>query len=94
MISAGLDGKIFVWDLLSEESQKMYFFYLSASKSAHANGITQIIYRNIIINNKPVNVIMSLGKDGFFKLWNADSLLCMNAVSTQTTEAFSMVYHE
>jgi len=77
MISAGLDGNIFVWDLLSEESQKI--------KSAHANGITQIIYRNIIINNKPVNVIMSLGKDGFFKLWNADSLLCMNAVSTQTT---------
>lgn len=37
---------------------------------------------------------MSLGKDGFFKLWNADSLLCMNAISTQTTEAFSMVYHE
>jgi len=25
MISAGLDGHIFVWDLLSEESQKMYF---------------------------------------------------------------------
>lgn len=84
MISAGLDGNIFVWDLLSEESQKMYFF-IKKRKSAHANGITQIIYRNIIINNKPVNVIMSLGKDGFFKLWNADSLLCMNAVSTQTT---------
>ncbi len=62
------------------------------SKSAHNNGITQIIYRNLIIGNKPVNVIMSLGKDGFFKIWNADSLLCMHAVSTQTTEAFSMVF--
>lgn len=29
MVSAGLDGNIFVWDLLSEESQKMYFFRLN-----------------------------------------------------------------
>jgi hypothetical protein len=28
MVSAGLDGNIFVWDLLSEESQKMYVFIL------------------------------------------------------------------
>lgn len=69
----------------SLKSHKKCTFFISKRKSAHANGITQIIYRNIIINNKPVNVIMSLGKDGFFKLWNADSLLCMNAVSTQTT---------
>lgn len=69
----------------SLKSHKKCTFFIIKRKSAHANGITQIIYRNIIINNKPVNVIMSLGKDGFFKLWNADSLLCMNAVSTQTT---------
>ena len=46
----------------------------------------------MIIGNKPVNVILSLGKDGFFKIWNAESLLCMHAVSTQTTEAFSMIF--
>jgi hypothetical protein len=69
------------------------YFLLIFSKSAHSNGITQILYRNIIINNKPVNVIFSLGKDGFFKVWNADTLLCLNAISTQTTEAFSMVFH-
>jgi WD40 repeat protein len=94
MISAGLDGNIFVWDLLSEESQKMYYFNFKFSKSAHGNGITQIIYKNLIIGNKPVDCIMSLGKDGFFKIWNADSLICMHAVSTQTTEAFSMVFNE
>lgn len=67
-------------------------FLILLSKSAHANGITQIIYKNLFIGNKPVNIIMSLGKDGFFKIWNSDSLLCMHALSTQTTEAFSMAF--
>lgn len=50
---------------------KNVFIFKYHSKSAHSNGITQIIYKNLIIGNKPVNVIMSLGKDGFFKIWNA-----------------------
>ncbi len=69
----------------NQEKCTYQWLYLFFSKSAHSNGITKIIYTNLIINNKPTNVIFSLGKDGFFKTWNADTLLCMSAISTQTT---------
>jgi hypothetical protein len=78
---------------LHKNHKKCNNLFTYFSKSAHLNGITQIIYKTIIINNKPQNIILSLGKDGFFKIWNADSLLCMTAISTNTTEAFSMVYN-
>jgi hypothetical protein len=50
---------------------KNVLYLINHRKSAHQNGITQIMYKNLIIGNKPVNVILSLGKDGFFKIWNA-----------------------
>lgn len=79
---------------ISKNVLHLFMYIKLYSKSAHLNGITQIIYKSIIINNKPQNIIFSLGKDGFFKIWNADSLLCINAISTNTTEAFSMVYYQ
>lgn len=76
---------ISLYGIYYHNSREKCTFLLIFSKSAHSNGITQILYRCIIINNKPVNVIFSLGKDGFLKVWNADTLLCLNAISTQTT---------
>jgi len=68
------------------------YLLLKYRKSAHMNGITQIIFTTVIINNKPTSVIFSLGKDGFFKIWNSETLLCICAITTKTTEAYSMYY--
>ncbi len=63
--------EIFLSGIYSHNNPWKCIFSNYHRKSAHSNGITQIIYKNLIIGNKPVNVIMSLGKDGFFKIWNA-----------------------
>ena len=41
---------------------------------------------------KPTTVILSTGKDGFFKLWHADTRLCLSVVSTSATEATAFAY--
>jgi hypothetical protein len=42
------------------------------SKHAHGNAITQVEYLSILYRGKPTNVILSVGKDGFFKVWQAN----------------------
>lgn len=64
------------------------------SKSAHSNAITQVEYLNIIYKGKPTNVIVSIAKDGFLKVWDAETRLCISVISTQTTEAVSMAYNQ
>lgn len=41
---------------------------------------------------KPINVILSSGKDGFFKVWHAHTRLCLAVISTSATEATSFAY--
>lgn len=41
MASAGMDGKIIIWDLLSEESWPMYCIYYFR-EGAHGNAVMQI----------------------------------------------------
>ena len=54
-------------------------------KSAHNNAITQVELASIIYQGKPTTVILSTGKDGFFKLWHAETRLCLGVISTAAT---------
>jgi WD40 repeat protein len=47
---------------------------------------------SLVHRGKPTNVVISTGKDGFLKLWDADTRLCLSVISTQTTEALSFAY--
>lgn len=38
-------------------------------------------------------MILSVGKDGFFKVWQAETKLCISVISTQATEALCMAYN-
>lgn len=62
---------IFLSGIYFPNSLKKCKIILISRKGAHSNGISQLIYRNVIVNNKPQNLIFSLGKDGFFKVWNS-----------------------
>jgi WD40 repeat protein len=50
-------------------------------------------YLSVIYKGKPTNVIVSIAKDGFLKVWDAETRLCISVISTQTTEAVSMTYN-
>lgn len=65
--------------------------YLSR-KSAHNNAITQVELTSIMYQGKPTTVIFSTGKDGFFKLWHAETRLCLGVISTAATEATAFAY--
>lgn len=54
-------------------------------KSAHPSMITQILTLNIIIKGKPTPVILSVGKDGFFRVWNMQNCICICSLSCQVT---------
>lgn len=54
--------------------------------------ITQILPANIIIRGKPTPVILSVGKDGFFRVWDLTTCLCLTALSCQVTEVYCMHY--
>lgn len=56
--------------------------------------ITQITTANIIIKGKPTPVIFSVGKDGFFRVWDLNTCLCLTALSCQVTEVYSMYYDQ
>jgi WD40 repeat protein len=68
-------------------------FFLSYSKSAHNNAITKVELTSVLYRGKPTSIIISIGKDGFLKLWDAENNLCLSVVSTQTTEALSFSYN-
>jgi len=62
------------------------------SKSAHSNSITQVELTTLIFKGKPVNVVFSTAKDGFFKVWDADTRLCLAVIATGATEATAFAY--
>jgi hypothetical protein len=39
-------------------------------------------------------VILSTAKDGFFKLWHAETRLCLSVISTAATEATAFAYSQ
>lgn len=64
-------------------------------KSAHNNAITQVELTTLIFRGKPTNVVLSTGKDGFFKIWDAETRLCLSVIATGATEATAFAYcHE
>lgn len=52
--------------------------------------ITQILATNILIGGKPTPVILSVGKDGFFRVWDMRNSLCYASISCQVTEIYCM----
>jgi len=54
-------------------------------KSAHNNAITQVELATVIFQGKPTNVVLSTGKDGFFKIWDAETRLCLSVIATGAT---------
>lgn len=52
--------------------------------------ITQILTTSLLIKGKPTSVILSVGKDGFFRVWDLRTCLCLAALSCQVTEAYCM----
>jgi WD40 repeat protein len=55
------------------------------SKSAHPSMITQVLVTNILVKGNPTNVILSIGKDGFFRVWDLNTCLCLTAISCNVT---------
>lgn len=55
------------------------------SKSAHPSMITQVIATSIILKGRPVPVILSIGKDGFFRVWDMKNIICIASISCQVT---------
>jgi len=55
------------------------------SKSAHPSMITQVLITNILVKGHPTNVILSIGKDGFFRVWDLNTCLCLTAISCNVT---------
>jgi hypothetical protein len=45
-----------------------------------------------MLKGKPTSVVLSTGKDGFFKIWDTESLLCLGVLTVGATEATSLVY--
>jgi hypothetical protein len=62
------------------------------SKSAHNNAITQVELTTLIFKGKLINIVLSTAKDGFFKIWNADTRLCLSVIATGATEATAFAY--
>lgn len=60
-------------------------------KSAHPSAITQVATIQILYKGKPITAILSVGKDGFLRVWNLNNLLCLSALSCQVTEAYCML---
>lgn len=54
--------------------------------------ITQIVSTTIMVRGKPTPVVLSVGKDGFFRVWDLNTCLCLTALSCQVTEVYSMYY--
>ena len=54
--------------------------------------MTQVELTSIIYQGKPTNIILSTGKDGFFKVWHAENRLCLSVISTSATEATSFAF--
>lgn len=44
----------------------------------------------IMYNGKPITAILSIGKDGFLRVWNLENQLCLAVVCLQVTEAYSL----
>ena len=60
-------------------------FFRLFRKSAHNNAITQVELATLIFQGKPTNVVLSTGKDGFFKIWDAETRLCLSVIATGAT---------
>ena len=43
---------------------------------------------------KPITAILSIGKDGFLRVWNMNNLICLSAISCQVTEAYCMLVNQ
>jgi hypothetical protein len=54
-------------------------------KSAHNNAVTQVELAILIFQGKPTNVVLSTGKDGFLKIWDAETRLCLSVIATGAT---------
>jgi putative ubiquitin-RnfH superfamily antitoxin RatB of RatAB toxin-antitoxin module len=54
--------------------------------------ITQVLAVTLDIGGKPTAVVMSVGKDGFFRLWDMNSCSCLAALSCQVTEAYCIYF--
>lgn len=52
--------------------------------------ITQIACTSILVKGKPTPVVVSVGKDGFLRVWDMNSQLCLCSLSCQVTEIYSM----
>lgn len=52
--------------------------------------ITQIAATSILHRGKPTPVIISVGKDGFLRVWDMKNCLCLASLSCQVTEIYCM----